>query len=168
MINKVQLSNGQKKIELPSLSEILSYERIKLNVRVDNWCEAIYEVGKVLYDTDAITENYIDEMIKTAEELGPYIVIAPGIALPHASPESGAKKTALGMIKLSKPINFGNPVNDPVKLVFGLSAVDNKVHVKALQVLAKLFLSKVLVKELFEVQSIDSVMKIIQKAEMLP
>jgi len=168
MTNKVQLGNEQKEIELLSLSEMLPYKRIKLNVRVDNWREAIYEAGKVLYDSDAITENYIDEMIKTTEELGPYIVIAPGIALPHASPESGAKKTALSMIKLSKPINFWNPVNDPVKLVFGLSAVDKKVHVKALQSLAKLFLSKVLVKELFEVQSIDSVVKIIQKAEKLP
>jgi mannitol/fructose-specific phosphotransferase system IIA component (Ntr-type) len=151
--------------KLLSLSELLPRERICLDVKVSNWQEAIREAGKLLFDSGAVTAEYMEAMIKVAEELGPYIVIAPGIALPHAATEAGAKQTALSLIKLASPINFGNPDNDPVRLVFGLSAIDKKMHMLALQTLAELFLSKDLVDRLFKAESIDSVMEIFQQAE---
>ena len=103
--------------------------------------------------------------MKVAEELGPYIAIAPGIALPHASTEAGAKQTALSLIKLAEPINFGNPDNDPVRLVFGLAAIDHTAHVVALQALAELFLSKDLMTKLFEANTTDSVIEVFRQAE---
>lgn len=163
----LDLSENKLRTKLPSLSELLPPERIKLDVKVINWQGAIHEVGKLLFNSGAVTSEYIDAMVKVAEELGPYFVIAPGIALPHAATEAGAKQTALSMIKLSNPIYFGNPENDPVKLVFGLSAIDKKAHMVALRALAELFLSKELVKELLEVESINSVVNIINKAEKL-
>ena len=158
-------SENGKTTKLASLSELLPRERIRLNVQAANWQEAIRAAGKLLFDTGAVTADYTEAMIKVAEELGPYIVIAPGIALPHAATESGAKQSALSMIKLSVPIYFGNPDNDPVKLVFGLSAIDNKVHMLALQALAKLFQSKYLVSQLFKAESVGSVIEIIHQAE---
>lgn len=151
--------------KLLSLSELLPRERVCLNVEVSSWQEAIREAGKLLLVSAAVTGEYIEAMIKVAEELGPYIVIAPGIALPHAATEAGAKRTALSLIKLASPINFGNPDNDPVRLIFGLSAIDKKMHMLALQTLAELFLSKDLVDRLFKAESIDSVMEIFQQAE---
>jgi mannitol operon transcriptional antiterminator len=148
-----------------SLSELLPYERIKLDVKVNNWQEAIREAGKLLYESGAVTSQYIEEMIKVAEELGPYIVIAPGIALPHAATEAGAKQTALSLIKLSEPIYFGNPENDPVRLVIGLSAIDKKMHIVALQALAELLLSRDLVNQLFTAGSVNSVMETFHLAE---
>jgi mannitol/fructose-specific phosphotransferase system IIA component (Ntr-type) len=161
-----QVPSGETKInKLLSLSELLPPERIKLEVKVNTWQEAIREAGKLLLESSAVTEAYIEAMIKVAEELGPYIVIAPGIALPHAATEAGAKQTALSLIKLADPINFGNPDNDPVRLVFGLSAVDKKVHMLALQTLAELFLSRELVDLLFKAESIGSAVEILQQAE---
>ena len=163
---EAQAPSGEGNINKPlSLSELLPPERIKLEVRVAGWQEAIREAGRLLLDSGAVTEEYIEAMIKVAEELGPYIVIARGIALPHASMEAGAKQTALSLVKLAEPINFGNPDNDPVQLVFGLSAVDKKVHMLALQTLAELFLSKDLVDQLFKAESIDSILEIFQQAE---
>ena len=163
-----QVPSGDANInKLLSLSELLPPERIKLEVRVDTWQEAIREAGELLLEGSAVTEEYIQAMIKVAEELGPYIVIAPGIALPHAAKEAGAKKTALSLVKLVEPINFGNPDNDPVRLVFGLAAVDKKVHMLALQALAELFLSSDLVDQLFKAESIDSILEIFQQAEKI-
>lgn len=48
--------------------------------------------GELLEKSGAIEPRYIDAMINTVKEIGPYIVIAPGIAMPHARPEAGAKK----------------------------------------------------------------------------
>jgi len=168
--NRVSTQSPSENIninKLLSLSELLPRERIKLDVKVNNWQEAIREAGKLLFNSGAITSEYIEAMIKVAEELGPYIVIAPGIALPHAATEAGAKQTALSLIKLVDPIYFGNPDNDPVQLVFGLSAIDNKVHIVALQALAKLFLSKDLVNQLFKAESISSTIETFQQAEKM-
>jgi mannitol/fructose-specific phosphotransferase system IIA component (Ntr-type) len=151
----------------PSLVDLLPPERIKLAVQVGSWQEAIREAGRLLLDSGAITSNYIDAMIKVAEELGPYIAIAPGIALPHAASESGARQTALSLVKLAKPVNFGNPDNDPVQLVFGLSAVDKQAHIVALQTLAELFLSKDLISQLFAAESISSVVQIFHEAQAI-
>ncbi len=155
--------NGNNK--LLSLSELLPSQRIKLDVKVNTWQEAIREAGKLLFDSGAVTHEYIEAMVKVAEELGPYIVIAPGIALPHAATKAGAKQTALSLIKLADPINFGNPDHDPVRLVFGMSAIDKKAHIVALQALAKLFLSKDLVNQLVNANSVSSVIETFHQAE---
>lgn len=158
-------SSGNGNNRLLALSELLPSQRIKLNVKVLTWQDAIREAGKLLFESGAVTYQYIEAMVKVAEELGPYIVIAPGIALPHAATQSGAIQTALSLIKLAEPINFGNPDHDPVQLVIGLSAIDKKAHIGALQALAKLFLSKDLFNQLVNANSIDSVIETFHQAE---
>ncbi len=160
-------AGGQGMEKTFSLPELLPSERIRLDVKVDNWRDAIRAAGQLLYDAGAVTHEYIEAMIKVAEDLGPYIAIAPGIALPHAATEAGAKQTALSLVKLADPVYFGNPDNDPVRLVFGLSAMDNKTHIVALQALAELFLSKDLMNQLFNAESVGSVVEILQHAEKM-
>ena len=150
-----------------SLRELLPSERIGLDVKAGTWQEAVRESGKLLLESGAVTPEYIEAMVKVAEELGPYIAIAPGIALPHASTEAGAKQTALSLIKLAEPVNFGNPDNDPVRLVFGLAAVDHTTHIVALQALAELFLSKELMNQLFNAKSTMSVIDVFRQAEKI-
>jgi mannitol/fructose-specific phosphotransferase system IIA component (Ntr-type) len=160
---QTQSINGNKRLR--SLTELLPSQRIRLNVEVNTWQEAIREAGKLLCASDSVTPEYIEAMIKVAEELGPYLVIAPGIALPHAATEAGAKQTALSLIKLATPINFGNPDHDPVRLVFGLAAIDKKAHMTALQTLARLFMSKELVNQLFNADSVNAVIDVFHQAE---
>ena len=77
--------------------------------------------------------------MKTA---GPYIVITPHVALPHARPETGALESAIGIATLKAPVAFGNADNDPVKYLFCLSAKDNNSHLGALADLAELLENK--------------------------
>ena len=77
-------------------------------------------------------------MIQTTKESGPYIVITKHVALPHARPESGAKEIAISIATLETPVVFGNKENDPVKYIFGLSALDNLTHLTAMAELAEL------------------------------
>ncbi len=150
-----------------SLTDLLPRERIRLGVQAGAWQDAVREAGKLLFETGAVRFEYIEAMIKVAEELGPYIVIAPGVALPHAATDAGAQRTALSLIKLAQPVLFGNPDNDPVRLVFGLAAIDNKAHITALQALAEIFTSKELMEQLFQAESVDAIMDLMQQAEQI-
>lgn len=122
----------------PMLSELIDEELIQLNVPATDWKDVIRKSAAPLVDTNKITNNYVDAMIKNTEESGPYIVITKNVALPHARPEEGALEVALGVTTLKDPIEFGNEKNDPVKYVFCLSAIDNTTHLKALSELVDL------------------------------
>jgi PTS system ascorbate-specific IIA component len=84
----------------------------------------------MLFDCGAVEEHYIEAMVETAKGLGSYIVIAPGIVIPHARPENGAKEVCFVVLQLEPPFDFGNPDNDPVQLVIAFSGPDATVRVK--------------------------------------
>jgi mannitol/fructose-specific phosphotransferase system IIA component (Ntr-type) len=119
-----------------SLEAMLDNDSVAVNVSVEDWRAAIEKAGMLLVKQGAVEAHYVDAMLRVAQELGPYIVIAPGIAMPHARPEDGVKRTAISVICLKEPIPFGHPENDPVRLVIGLAATDHTAHVKAMSQLA--------------------------------
>ena len=80
-----------------------------------------------------ITESYVTAMINIVKEYGAYIVVGKGVALVHARPEQGVKKPGLTVMTLRQPVNFGNPENDPVKLVFCLAAADSNAHLEIIK-----------------------------------
>lgn len=118
------------------LPELIRPNLVAVDVEVDSWQDAIRAVGTLLVDDHAVEERFTNAMIEMAIEFGPYFVIAPGIALPHARPEDGVIKSSIAVIKLSKPVEFGNIDNDPVFLVIALAAKDKTEHVQGLSELA--------------------------------
>ncbi len=119
-----------------NLRELLRSPLVATQVPVRDWEDAIRAVGRLLVADDAVEPRFVDAMIRVAHEFGPYIVVAPGIALPHARPEDGVKRASIGMITLAEPVEFGNKENDPVSLVIALAAIDNKQHIQGLAELA--------------------------------
>ena len=144
------------------LSELFDVNRIKLNERVRDWRDAIVKVGQLLVESNLVEERYINAMIKVAEEYGPYIVLAPGFAMPHARPEDGCLGTGMAMITLAEPINFGNPDNDPVRVVIALSAKNETDHIIALSQLAELLSTDKWIEKVSDAQSSKEVMDLIQ------
>ena len=118
------------------LSAMLTAQRVRANVTVSDWQEAVRAVGKLLVSSRGVEERYVEAMIETVRELGPYIVIAPGIALPHAAPDAGVIEPSLALITLNPPVEFGNPDNDPVSLVIAFASPDKSTHMQALRELA--------------------------------
>lgn len=126
------------KNERITLSDMVSESLICFKVKADNWEEAVRNSASVLVDEGIVTSEYVDSMVNTAKESGPYIVVTKHVALPHAKPEDGAIKTAMGIAVLEHPIKFGNKTNDPVKYVFSLSSVDHEKHLQAMAELLEL------------------------------
>ena len=120
------------------LSDLLDESLVLLDVEASDWEDAIRKAAQPLVDNKKVTPSYVDDIIKGVNELGPYIVITEHVALPHARPESGALESAVGIVTLKEPVEFGSADNDPVKYLFPLSAKDNDSHLCALQSLVEL------------------------------
>ncbi|MET1159814.1 MAG: PTS sugar transporter subunit IIA [Thermoprotei archaeon] len=127
-----------------------------------DWKEAVRLAGELLVKSNRARETYIDAMIRTTEELGPYAVIAPGVAIPHARPEDGAIKPGFSIVILKEPVKFGSP-NDPVYIVIGFTAVDKTSHIKALQLLAELLSNKDFVEGLKKCKTKEEVLEHIKR-----
>jgi PTS system ascorbate-specific IIA component len=120
------------------IEKIISENLIKLHVKANDWKEAIRLSSQPLLDQKIVTSNYVDEIINSVNEYGPYFVIAPHVALAHAPGKAGAKKLAMGISVLEPSVKFNNADNDPVSYVFTLSAPDSDSHLKAMQELVYL------------------------------
>ncbi|MBO1306420.1 BglG family transcription antiterminator [Enterococcus sp. 669A] len=128
---------NKKEIQ-PMLKDVLKDSAILLNQPVADWEEAIENVAEPLLKEAVIEKSYVQAMIDSVKEFGPYIVIGKHIALAHARPEDGVNKLGLSVATLKEPIEFGNDLNDPVKIVFCLAAVDSFSHLNIMKGLVEL------------------------------
>lgn len=100
---------------------LLSQDRVMIDYEADDWEDAVRQSGILLRDSGAVTDAYVDAMVENIKENGPYVVIWPGTALPHADCQDGVKQEAASLLRLKKPIEFHHEMNDPVKYVIGMS-----------------------------------------------
>lgn len=119
------------------MSVLIAGDAIRIGAHADDWRAAVMVSGQALVASGATDPSYTDEMIATVEQLGPYIVIAPGIALAHSRPSPAVHRVGISLVTLSGPVEFGHRQNDPVRLVVGLASPDDEGHVTALATLAE-------------------------------
>lgn len=120
------------------LEKIIKESLVCVNLKADDWKEAIKKSAQPLIQDNDITPHYVKGIFESVKEYGPYFVIAPHVALAHAPSKDGAKKLALGVAILNKPVNFHNKDNDPVKYIFTLSSPDSNSHLEAMKELVQL------------------------------
>jgi mannitol/fructose-specific phosphotransferase system IIA component (Ntr-type) len=154
-----------REAEASALSKVLTKETIALGLNVRDWREAVRETGSLLVKAGGVEPRYVEAMDQMVQEMGPYIVIAPGVALPHARPEDGVKKACMSLVTLSPPVNFGNKHNDPVELVVAFGTTDNKAHIEALAELAKLLGDSTKLEGLRRASSPEEILKLIDGKE---
>lgn len=148
------------------LSEMTNERLMKLNIDAEDWKDAVRQAAEPLCREGKIEPRYIDAIIQSAEEAGPYFVITPHVALPHARPEMGALACAIGVATLTHPVKFGNADNDPVKYLFCLSATDNETHLSALVNLAGLLEDEGFYQFLDNAQSPEEIMEYLKNNGM--
>lgn len=127
---------------MATLDSLLVPGAVELHGAADNWRQAIRLAGSLLEDAGTITTDYTNAMVRSVEETGPYIVVAPGFAFAHARPSEAVKETSLSWVRLDKPVEFGHDSNDPVDLVVAFAARNDSEHLQAMKQLAKLLATK--------------------------
>lgn len=87
-----------------------------------DWREAVKQVGD-LFEKQGIAEStYTDAMVHAVEEFGPYMVLVPGVAMPHAKSAQGVNKPGQVVVTLDTPVEFGHDKNDPVDILVSFAA----------------------------------------------
>lgn len=114
----------------------ISEDNILFLNRVSNWRKSIEVAAQPLIDSNSITKQYVEAMIDTVNQMGEYIVLAPGVAMPHARPSDGVLKPGLSFLLLEEPVVFGE--NKKVNLIICLAAQKNSEHLEFLQTISVL------------------------------
>lgn len=138
----------------------LTVSAIELRADAADWRAAVAIAGSVLERVGAATGNYGGEMVRMIEEHGPYVAIAPGLALAHARPGPEVLADGLAIVTLAEPVDFGHPHNDPVRVVLGLAIATADEHLAAVADLANVFNDSTAIKQLAEATSVDEVLRI--------
>ncbi len=144
----------------PMLHDVMTKDAIAMDVVAETWEDAVRAAGFLLVRTGAVEERYVAAMVQTVQDLGPYIVIGKGIAMPHARPESGSRRIGVSLLRLKSPVAFGHPEHDPVDLVFGLAAIDAQSHLTALRDLSQVLSDPEQVRCIRNAKTVDDIMVI--------
>lgn len=121
------------------LQDLLSEDNVSFHYPAETWEDVIRHGGQLMVDAGFTEPTYTEAMIDVVRDMGSYIVLAPGLAMPHARPEMGAKQVGTALVTLEKPIDFGSPENDPVSVAVFLCAPNKEEHIQLLTDIATLF-----------------------------
>ncbi|MGR3807155.1 PTS system IIA component, L-Asc family [Pasteurella testudinis DSM 23072] len=144
------------------LKSYLPLAHIQLVESVSDWQQAVKQCAQPLLGEQLIEPRYLDRIFQLYEEIGPYFVIAPQIAMPHARPEDGALDQALSLLVIKQGIDFGSE-NDPVKLLILLAAKDNSSHLDMLAAVAELLADESAVEEMIGAADIEHIAAVVHR-----
>ncbi|MEX1078612.1 MAG: PTS sugar transporter subunit IIA [Homoserinimonas sp.] len=133
---------------------------VVLNAEAADWRAAVRVSGSALTAMGSARAGYADEMIRMIEEHGPYVVIAPGLALAHARPGPDVLADGLAVVTLKEPVPFGHPHNDPVRVVLGLAILRVETHLASVAAIANIFNDSDAVGTIAAATSADEVLQI--------
>ncbi len=125
-----------------------------------DWRDALRASVAPLVAAGAATERYGDELVRNVEKYGPYIVLLPGVAMPHAMERAeGALRSAVALTRVSEPVHFGSP-DDPSKdaaLLFTLCDCDAEAHLANMQRLYGVLTNDEALARLAAMESLDEI-----------
>jgi len=147
----------------PVLKQLITEEMIQFSNSHLEWEQAIQTAANPLLERGYIDQNYIDTMIKNVKELGPYMIIHPNIAIPHARPEHGVKRLGMSILKLETPTYLLNDEKNQVKIFICLAAIDSSTHLKALAQLTKLLSNKESLEQLMNATETKDILSLVHE-----
>jgi PTS system ascorbate-specific IIA component len=138
---------------LPALPD----DAVVLRARARDWRDAVEISGRALAASGATDAGYAVDMVRMIEEHGPYVVVAPGLALAHARPGPAVHRDGLAIVTLADPVPFGHPYNDPVRVVLALAGASSARHLQLVAEIANKFNDSDAVASLAEAATADEV-----------
>ena len=131
--------------------DYLTQGRTLLDVEAHTAQQAIEIAVRPLVEDGSVTEQYLQDVLASFEQDGPFCVLAPGFAVPHSQPHGTVMRSAITFVRLAQPIPFGHTGYDPVRFVIALAGVDQNAHILLLQQLIPVLASPELAQQLEQV-----------------
>ena len=164
-LTKYLFANKEVVLGGDSLKDLVKKELIQQLDKVNDWQTAVRIASKPLLEQGYIEESYVEAIISSVNEIGPYIVLAPKVAVPHASPDAGVHRLGISLLQLKEPVNFGleDDEDKNVQLIFVLATVDSTAHLKALQQLALILDDDDIIENLIKAETPKEILGLIEK-----
>ena len=140
------------------IANLFAAEAIELRHEVSSFSEAVEGSASLLVAAGHAQPTYVDEVLANLRRLGPYFVVAPGIAIAHAAPSQSVLSPGLSLLKLERPVVSGAEENDPVTLVFSLCTPTPDQHIELLSEFARVMTGEGVVNSLLNA-SAESVIR---------
>ena len=99
------------------MSDILPMDAIELGAEADSWSMAVARAGELLVKAGIAEERYISAMIDMVNKHGSYMVVAPGVAMPHSHSDKGVIRSGVSFLRLTKPVYFPGKEDQPIYLL---------------------------------------------------
>ncbi len=148
------------------ISDLITADMVTLGLKADTWEEAVRGSARPLVEMDCVEPRYVDAMVDIIRQAGPYVVLVPGIAMPHALPSDGVKRTCMSLTTLERPVEFGNAANDPVKLVICIGAIEGEDHMREMSELIGLSGDRRIIEKICNARDKESVVELIRSATL--
>ncbi|EBS6871679.1 PTS sugar transporter subunit IIA [Salmonella enterica] len=139
----------------------LTADNIQIVDSVSDWKQAIMLSAQPLLAKGAITEDYIHAIFNSHQKIGPYYVLAPGLAMPHARPEQGVIKNGLSLLHIKQGVSFDSEDNDPIYVVIMLCALSGDEHINMITALADIFSDDERLSALLKASSMEAIQAVI-------
>ena len=141
----------------------LSEKNVRLHVSARDWEEAVRIGGRILVENGTAKESYVEGIVNSIKEYGPYVVISKGFAIPHTRAEDGSLGIGFSLITLREPVYF-DPKDDPVEVMICFSAIDSQTHLDILKMIVT-FVEKGYVEKIAKLDTIDELNALLQNEE---
>lgn len=148
----IELENGLPNLLIPAA--------VQLDAHAVTWEEAIRMSGQLLQKQGAVTEAYVERMVECIRKFGAYIIICPGVAIPHAGFDDGVRRVAVSFLRLKEAVPFRFQGNESyVDLFFAFSTTDETSHRRLLEDLWEIFQRPKVLQRLRQIKEKEEVVK---------
>ena len=140
--------------------ELVEKNRYSFHEGFEHWQDAVRAACQPLLADGTIEPEYPEAIIAKVEELGPYIVIAPDICIPHAQEGVGVNDTAVCFMKTERPVSFSDDGEHDARLFFVLASTNNAIHLQNLSEMAETLSDEDFVARLLQAKSPEDLIKL--------
>lgn len=145
--------------------EIVEKNIYSFHDNFDKWEDSIVASCAPMIEAGVFDQRYVDKIFESIAKFGPYIVLAPNVAMPHSTENcEGVFKTEIGFMRVKEPVHFqeGNPDKD-ARIYFVLASTDSNKHMEQMMTLAMLLRDKQFVQDCIDANCAEDLLAIDEK-----
>lgn len=124
---------------MSGVKQLLPKQHIQVLEQVESWQTATRIASQPLLSEQLIEEVYVENMISSVYEHGPYMVLSDYFSLMHATPGIGVNEESMSLLVTKKAVDFEGRA---VKIFLVLAALDSRSHLESLQKIMEVFMDE--------------------------
>ncbi|ARU91896.1 PTS sugar transporter subunit IIAB [Spiroplasma clarkii] len=146
--------------QLDFLQSLIANASIVVQQTCKDWIAAVQLCFEPLIKNQIVKPSYVQGVIDNTNAHGPYYLICPNLAMPHADSKAGALGDGFSLLTLKEPVYFDT---HKVSVLIGFAAKNSEVHLEvALPQIVAIFENQEVVEKCAQAQSVDEIIQIIK------